>query len=238
MRNNFLIFLGRFGRNIALGCFFLMTASSFSLATASTPSQVSIGEPTVMVDLDAPADETANIFTGEDNNLASVTETEIPTKDLPFFQRILKRAQTAWTDGSLDIYLPLYAWHNRFMYHTGEGSKFNENPWGGGIGSAYYDEDGDYHGLFAMGFKDSNKHFQPVLGYAYVKNWEIADELRFGLGVAAGVSARHEMYYIPFPAALPLVSLEYSNFAIQATYIPDRYNHGNVLFTWARWHFD
>lgn len=164
--------------------------------------------------------------------------TSSPSETIPFFQRIFRRAETAWTDGRMDLYIPLYAWHNRFMYHSGEGSEYNETPWGGGIGKSFYDEDGDFHGLFIMGFEDSNYHFQPVMGYTYVKNWSLADEMKFGLGVAAGLSARHELYYIPFPAALPLVSFEYESFAIQATYIPGQYNHGNVLFTWTRWHFD
>lgn len=175
---------------------------------------------------------------GAEDSIKAESSVEIATKDLPFFERILKRAETAWTEGDFDVYLPLYAWHNRLMYHTGEASHFNENPWGGGMGTSYYDEDGDQHGLFMMGFKDSNKHFQPVLGYAYIKNWSLFDDCNFGLGAAAGVSARHEMYYIPFPAALPILSIEYKNFAIQTTYIPERYNHGNVLFTWARWHMD
>ena len=228
----------------ATACFFLTTALLFNhTAEASHPSPTS---EAVSIEGEAPlspaipASRPMPLPDSEmsPSNLEVPPSEPIPTKDLPFFERVYKRATTAWTDGHFDLYVPLYAWHNRWMYHTGEGSKFNENPWGAGFGRSYYDEDGDMHGLFALGFKDSNKHFQPVLGYAYIKNWEIVDDLRFGLGVAAGISARHEMHYIPFPAALPLVSVEYANFSIQATYIPERYNHGNVLFTWARWHFD
>lgn len=228
----------------ATACFFLFTALLLNhTAEASHPNPTSEatlmeGEAPPSPAIPAPSPAPLSALETAPSDLEVSPPDSIPTKDLPFFERVYKRATTAWTDGHFDLYVPLYAWHNRWMYHTGEGSKFNENPWGAGFGRSYYDEDGDMHGLFAMGFKDSNKHFQPVLGYAYIKNWEIVDDFRFGLGVAAGISARHEMLYIPFPAALPLVSLEYANFSIQATYIPERYNHGNVLFTWARWHFD
>lgn len=211
--------------------FFLLTIAPVLQSTAEANIPAS-AQDAPMTESELPPIQDLSVETKE------AEKVPVPTKDLPFFERIYTRAKTAWTDGYFDLYVPLYAWHNRWMYHTGEGSKFNENPWGAGIGKSYYDEDGDMHGLFAMGFKDSNKHFQPVLGYAYIKNWEVADDFRFGLGVAAGISSRHETYYIPFPAALPLVSIEYANFSIQATYIPERYNHGNVLFTWARWHFD
>jgi palmitoyl transferase len=85
---------------------------------------------------------------------------------------------------------------------------------------------------------DSNDHFQPVLGYSHLWYWEIARELSFGLGAAAGFSARYEWYYIPFPAALPLVSLQYKNLAMHATYIPEARNRGNVMFVILRWHFN
>lgn len=144
----------------------------------------------------------------------------------------------AWDKGTLDLYVPVVAWHNRFMYERGEANQFNEIPWGFGIGRSAFDDDGDQHGLVAMGFIDSNDHFQPLAGYTYISNWQLVGDLSAGLGVVAGLSARHELYYIPFPAALPVASIQYKNFAIQATYIPGPYNHSNVLFTWVRWHFD
>lgn len=154
------------------------------------------------------------------------------------FTRIGQRFSNIWVNGKWDLYVPAYAWHNRLMYHTGEAEKFNENPWGGGFGKSYFDEDGDQHALYTMGFMDSNNRFQPIVGYAYVKNWQVFNDFFLGLGFTAGITARHEYHYIPFPGALPIASIQYKNVAIQATYIPERYNHGNVLFTWFRYHFN
>ena len=54
-------------------------------------------------------------------------------------------------------------------------------------------------------------------------------------GFTVGVTARSDYSYIPFPAILPLVSVEYRRLALQATYIPGGHNNGNVLFGWLRW---
>ena len=142
----------------------------------------------------------------------------------------------AWNKGTLDIFLPLAAWHNTSMYDST--SEYNERPWGFGVGMSAFDDDGDQHGLFAMGIMDSKNHFQPIVGYSYIANWELFSDFSVGAGLAAGITARDNYKYIPFPAALPIVSLQYSNLALQATYIPGMYNEGNVLFTWLRWHFD
>jgi len=145
---------------------------------------------------------------------------------------------SAWTKGTLDLYVPAYTWHNRLMYDRKKVKKYNEYPWGFGLGKSYFDSKGNQHALMAMGFTDSNYHFQPVVAYSHFWYWEMASDLSFGLGVAAGFSARHEWQYIPFPAVLPLAGLQYKNLAVMATYLPDSRNNGNVLFVMLRWHFD
>ena len=169
---------------------------------------------------------------------ATPKEEETQGESPSLLTRIGQRFSNIWVNGKWDVYVPAYAWHNRFMYHTGEAEQYNEHPWGGGFGKSYFDEDGDQHSLYTMGFIDSNDHFQPIVGYAYIKNWEVFNDFSLGLGFTAGITARHEYHYIPMPGALPIVSMQYKNLAIQATYIPERYNHGNVLFTWLRYHFN
>ena len=78
---------------------------------------------------------------------------------------------------------------------------------------------------------------EPIVGYAYQKNWRPAetDDFRLGLGFTLGVTARQQYNYIPTPLPLPVFSVEYKKAAIQATYIPGVRNNGNVLFCWLRW---
>lgn len=149
-----------------------------------------------------------------------------------------KRIIQAWNSKEYDFYLPFYAWHNRFMYDSV--SKYNEYPWGAGVGRSFRDEDGDSHSLYVMGFMDSNDRFQPIGGYAFVKNWSLGEKKDWsaGLGYTLSITARHEYNYIPLPLPLPLLSLQYKQVAIQAAYVPGLRNDGNVLFTWFRWHLE
>ncbi len=160
-----------------------------------------------------------------------------PDGDNPF-AILKKRIIQAWDSKGYDFYLPLYSWHNRYMYDSV--SKYNEHPWGAGFGRSFRDEDGDSHALYIMGFMDSNNRFQPIGGYAFVKNWALDEKKDWsvGLGYTLSITARHEYDYIPLPLPLPLISLQYKQVAIQAAYVPGVYNDGNVLFAWFRWHFE
>lgn len=167
---------------------------------------------------------------------ADSTSAERSGDGLNLFTTFTKRVGETWDSGSYDIYVPLYTWHNRFMYDDRKIRQYNEEPWGFGIGKSMYDEDGDWHALYAMGFADSHKQFQPMLGYAFIKNWYLneARDFALGAGFTVGVTARHEYDYIPLPLPLPLISVQYKRFSIQAAYVPGLYNDGNVLFTWFR----
>ena len=151
--------------------------------------------------------------------------------------RFSRRVSQTWNSPAVDLYVPVYTWHNRLMYDTERTEKYNENPWGAGIGKSFEDEDGDWHALYYMGFQASHDMYQPIVGYAYQKNWRPAqtDDFRLGLGFTLGITARQQYNYIPLPLPLPIFGVEYKRLALQATYIPGGYNNGNVLFCWLRW---
>lgn len=138
-----------------------------------------------------------------------------------------------------DLYLPVITWHNRATYDREKTDRYNERPWGGGYGMSRYDENGDWHGIYVMAFKDSFNKWEPIGGYGYEKIWRPVDgqELKFGLGYTAAVTARDNYNYIPIPLVLPLASVGYQRFAFQATYIPGTHNNGNVFFGWLRFQF-
>ena len=138
-----------------------------------------------------------------------------------------------------DIYVPLYAWHNRLTYDRRHINKYNEEPWGAGFGISHYDNEDNWSGLYAMAFKDSNSYAETYFGYAYQWNWTYGDERqwRAGAGYTLGLTQRHEYAYIPVPLPLPLIGVGYRNINIQAAYVPGIKNDGNVLFIFSRIQF-
>ena len=139
-----------------------------------------------------------------------------------------------------ELYVPIQTWHNRLTYDRDNIKRYNERPWGGGIGKYYIDEKGNQHSLYAMAFKDSHNDFEPIAGYAWQKNWHLdeAGNWRVGAGFTIFVTARSDFDYMPFPGVLPLLALEYKHFALQGAYVPGfSRNSGNVALFWVKWKF-
>lgn len=181
---------------------------------------------------------TEQSFNGDSGNIETVESSS--TDSAGIFETFTRRLQQTWNSDSYDLYVPLYAWHNRLLYDRSRARKYNENAWGGGLGKSFKDEDGDRHYLFLMGFQDSHDMFQPYGGYAFMKNKYLdeKEDLSVGAGIVAGITARQEYEYIPFPFPLPIVGVQYKRLAVEAAYIPGGKNGGNVLFTWIRLNFE
>ena len=111
-----------------------------------------------------------------------------------FWDKIENNLKQTWNGGTYDLYVPVWTWHNRLFYDKDKIEKYNEEPWGIGFGVSRYDEDGDWHGLYAMGFKDSNFYLETIFGYAYLKNWELDNDgdWKGGIGFTASLTQRHE----------------------------------------------
>ena len=148
-----------------------------------------------------------------------------------WFKSACHRLHQVWTEGDDEFYLPAYAWHNRYTYSQERLNTYNEHPWGTGLGKSFYDEDGDWHGLYAFAFLDSHKNIEPVVGYAFLKVLHINENTRAGAGFGILATARPDIFHnIPFPGALPWVSFNYRKASLSATYIPGAQGAGNVLF--------
>jgi palmitoyl transferase len=154
------------------------------------------------------------------------------TKPSSYWLRpVFHRLHQVWMDGQDELYAPVYAWHNRFTYTAEKIHSYNENPWGGGLGKSFYDEQGDWHGLYAFAFLDSHKNVEPVVGYAFLKVLHTNENTRAGAGYGILVTARPDIFHnIPFPGVLPWVSFGYRKASLAATYIPGAKGAGNVLF--------
>ncbi|MCC5791437.1 MAG: lipid IV(A) palmitoyltransferase PagP [Legionellaceae bacterium] len=151
-------------------------------------------------------------------------------------RRPCQRLKQLWYEGEVDLVLSGYAWHNRYTYSAEKIKSYNEKAFGGGFGKSFIDEDGDLHGLYALGFADSHRNLQTAAGYAFLKNWALARSVSIGLGVTALVTARPDINKgIPFPGALPLLGLRLQRATLFATYIPGAAGAGNVLFIFGKW---
>ena len=141
-----------------------------------------------------------------------------------------------WKEGETELYLPTYAWHNRYKYSRNRIDRYNEIPWGGGFGKSLYDEKGNWHGIFAFAFLDSHKNVEPVVGYAYLKVSHLSEHFSIGGGYTLLATARPDILHnIPFPGALPWVSVRYRHASLSSTYVPGSRNVGNVLFVVFKW---
>lgn len=134
------------------------------------------------------------------------------------------------------LMLPVLAWHNRLTYDKNHIDKYNEMPWGFGAALSYYENE-NWHGLYAMAFKDSNSYMETFFGYAYLKNTALDDkkDWRLGYGYTLGITQRHEYAYIPVPLPLPIAAVSYKKASLNAAYVPGVKNDGNVLFCWLRY---
>lgn len=139
-----------------------------------------------------------------------------------------------WADGRTDLYLPLHTHHLRFAYDRANIERYQETPWGFGLGSSL-DEGRRWRGLYAMAFQDS--HYKPSYMAGYGRQWlyPLGDGLRVGGGFTVFVMSRADIgHYTPFPGILPTASVEAGRLALEMAYVPGGHNNGNILFFWAR----
>jgi palmitoyl transferase len=170
--------------------------------------------------------------------LAGVASADDIAPSDSWYDQAVQRVESTWNEGKPEVYLPLRTYHMRFAYSQGKISGYDESPLGLGVGKGVYDQNGDWRGLYVMGFHDS--HFKPeyIAGYAYKTFWHLTDKLRAGVGYTAFLTTRTDIgHYTPIPGILPIVSLEYQKFSVDASYVPGGEGYGNVLFCWGTMRF-
>lgn len=151
---------------------------------------------------------------------------------------VLYNINTIWDEGTLTIHVPVFTWHNRWTYDHEKAHKYNEQPWGFGLGKTYTVHDRYRHGLVAMVFKDSFDKFEPTFAYTWQYLFCQGSIVRPNIGVMTGVTFRDNYHWIPIPAVLPMFGLDIGNFTIDTTYIPHLgKNNGDVFFAWLTWRF-
>ncbi len=160
---------------------------------------------------------------------------------LPFFKPFCRHLHQTWTEGDTELYLSGYAWHNRFTYSAKQlrEKKYNELAWGGGFGKGFFDEKGNWHGLYAFAFLDSHRNLEPTAGYAYLKVANLSKNFKAGLGFSVLITSRPDILHsVPFPGAVPWAGVFYKKLSLKAAYIPGSSTNGNVLYLVGTYAFD
>lgn len=164
-----------------------------------------------------------------------------PKQKPGFLSHVRHRLQQIWFEGRPELYMTGFAWHNRYFYtkETIQKKQYNEFAMGGGLGKGFIDEGGDWHALYAMGFSDSHRNFQPLVGYGFLKMLYFPHRFNAGGGFTWFVTQRKDMFHgIPFIGIpLPMISIGADRLSIFATYVPGSTNVGNVLFVFGKWTF-
>lgn len=161
-------------------------------------------------------------------------------KPQPFYSELwdgtVGSTSDLWKNGEWGLIVPAWTVHMRFAYSKEQRNDQNNNPMPGiGVSKGKYLPNGNWHGLYAMGSRDSWDKPQWMLGYNYNWMWRSGD-VRYGWGAVTGLMMRNDYFsYAPFPFILPSFQVNYKRVALEATYVPGiKRGTGNVAFFWLR----
>lgn len=139
-----------------------------------------------------------------------------------------------YDNGRLGLLLSGYAYHGRSTYTSERISEFNEKAWGLGVSKVLRDEKDNEEALQFLVLSDSHK--QPQINAVYSYQWmlPLGKTWEAGAGYTAGLFMRRDMFGgLPFPAALPLLSIGTRDIKLLGTYIPRisaNKGNGDVLY--------
>jgi lipid IVA palmitoyltransferase len=140
--------------------------------------------------------------------------------------------------GSNALLVSGYQWHLPYDWSPETRSQENEKAWGVGFSRTRQNEAGNTEDVFFLVFEDSHKTAQFNLGYAWRTYWGEREKLQFGLGFAAAIVQRPDIWNgVPFPAVLPLATLRHDKVEVLSSYIPKLnggINHGSVLYIFGK----
>lgn len=169
--------------------------------------------------------------------------TSIPSHAGDFYDALQSQVSKAgnelsetWTKGNTELYLPLHTHHIRSAYDENRIANYNEKPLGLGVGKGYNDENGNWHGVYAMSFADSHSVPEHVVGYGYLHRIAEYEGFTARLGYTAFLTARSDVaHYLPIPGITPLAGIEKGRLSLMATYIPGGHNYGNIVFVFGKY---
>ena len=144
-----------------------------------------------------------------------------------------------WNKGDYSLMIPFWTYHLPYAYSAEKRAQYTEYPAGGGISKGYFNESGNWEGIYLMEYQDSHGKPMYMGGYGWVPTWRpIDDKFKIGAGLTAFMFMRSDIgNYAPLPGVLPVGSIGYGPVDVQVAYVPGGQGNGNVLFWWARFTF-
>ena len=144
-----------------------------------------------------------------------------------------------WNKGDYSVMIPFWTYHMPYAYSAEKRSQYTEYPAGGGISKGYFNDSGNWEGIYLMEYQDSHGKPMYMGGYGWVPTWRpIDDKFKIGAGLTAFMFMRSDIgNYAPLPGVLPVGSIGYGPVDVQVAYVPGGQGNGNVLFWWARFTF-
>jgi palmitoyl transferase len=145
-----------------------------------------------------------------------------------------RRLADTYEKGENTLILSGYSYHLPSTYTPENRAQLQSWAWGGGLGRAVEEPNGNTHMVYFYAFEDSHKTAQFNLGYSWSTYWGERDGVQAGLGWTAFIVQRPDIANgWPVPAALPIALLRYKKANLIATYIPTLnggVNHGSTLY--------
>ena len=144
-----------------------------------------------------------------------------------------------WNKGDYSVMIPFWTYHMPYAYSAEKRAQYTEYPAGGGISKGYFNDSGNWEGIYLMEYQDSHGKPMYMGGYGWVPTWRpIDDKFKIGAGLTAFMFMRSDIgNYAPLPGVLPVGSIGYGPVDVQVAYVPGGQGNGNVLFWWARFTF-
>ncbi|WP_211474371.1 hypothetical protein [Collimonas humicola] len=142
-------------------------------------------------------------------------------------------------NGDMEVYLSGYAYHGRHTYTEEKIRELNEKAWGLGGGRTIRNADGNDESLYLFAIRDSHYKPQIMAGYAYEWIWNVPKTpVEVGAGYTAMLMSRQDYFGgVPFPIALPVLSLGVKGAKLMGSYVPrlsQNKGNGDVWLVFAR----
>jgi len=153
------------------------------------------------------------------------------------FSRKLGQIQETLRAGEWEAYATGYVWHLPYAYDQVTRGRLNAKIWGGGLGRAMTDGDGDRHSVYLLGFSDSHEKAQFVASYGWQRYLRFDQKLSLGWGYMAFLFCREDVnHYLPIPAALPCASIRFRQWEAVGLFVPhvSKDIKGDVFFVFLR----
>ena len=171
--------------------------------------------------------------------LASLSVSVRAEEGNPWYDRAWQRVTDAYYLGNTEYMATFRTWHPHGIYTEDQIKSYQNWPFGLGVGRGRYDDKGDWHGVYVLGFQDS--HFKPewLVGYGWKTHWQLGADTRVALGYTAGVTTRADYgNYTPVPLLLPIASIEHGRYSIEGAWVPGGRHFGNVVLFWFKMRTD